>query len=346
MHFLKKGIAMATLVVIISVMLILLSVITITGINISNTSRKIAFASELKMLQDSVDGYITKNLGEYPVSEFVTIDLSLASDDVKKQFEDNGEEILDSKVILNKIDYTKLDLTSLTRGTSDTNDDIYVVSTKTGKVYYAKGLKIGNNTYYTLTDELKNLVEYNSKSNEVLTNDAIIFETSTNEWTNSNIEVKVKVPRSYVDSTITINGNPVTGVSTIDTEAYITHSLTISNNCNLEVNYKDSNNLDRTSSFDITNIDKQKPEINITNIKQLDTNKKYLEIKGNDLESGIKIIKYDTDKITNDEIGRIYFNSNGIEVKNNIIEVEDNIPYITLYIEDNAGNYQIVTKEV
>ena len=25
---------------------------------------------------------------------------------------------------------------------------------------------------------------------------------------------------------------------------------------------------------------------------------------------------------------------------------KDNIPYITLYIEDNAGNYQIVTKEV
>lgn len=342
----KKGIAMATLVVIISVMLILVSVITITGINISNTSKKIAFASELKMLQDSVDGYITKNLGEYPVSEFVTIDLSRASDDVKKQFQDNGEEILDSKVILNKIDYTKLDLTSLTRGTSDTTDDIYVVSTKTGIVYYAKGLKIGNNTYYTLTDELKNLVEYNSKSNEVLTNDAVIFETSTNEWTNSNIEITVKVPRSYVDSTITINGNPVTGVSTIDTEAYITHSLYISNNCNLEVKYKDSNNLDRTSSFDITNIDKQKPDINITNIKQLDTNKKYLEIKGNDLESGVKIIKYDKDKINDDEIGKIYFNSNGIEVKNNIIEVENDVPYITLYVEDNAGNYRILIKEI
>lgn len=341
----KKGIAMATLVVIISVMLILLSVITITGINISNTSRKIAFASELKMLQDGVDGYRTTNLEEYPVSEFVTIDLSLASDDVKKQFEDNGEEILDNKVILNKIDYTRLDLTSLTRGTSDTTDDIYVVSTKTGKVYYAKGLKIGNNTYYTLTDELKSLIEYNSKSNEFLANDAIIFETSTNEWTNGDIEVKVKVPRSYTDRTITINGNPVTK-GTIGTEEYVIHSITITNNCILEVNYKDSNNIDRTSSFDITNIDKQKPDIDITNIKKLDTNKKYLEIKGNDLESGIKIIKYDTDKITNDEIGRIYFNSNGIEVKNNIIEVEDNIPYITLYIEDNAGNYQIVTKEV
>lgn len=341
----KKGIAMATLLVIISVMLILVSVITITGINTSNTSRKIAFASELKMLQDSVDGYITKNLGEYPVSEFVTIDLSRASNDVKKQFEDNGEEILDSKVILSKIDYTKLDLTSLTRGTSDTTDDIYVVSNKTGKVYYAKGLKIGNNTYYTLTDGLKNLVGYNNKSNEVLTNDAIIFETSTNEWTNSDIKVKVKVPRSYSNSALTINGNSVTK-GTIGTEDYVIHSLTISYNCNLAVSYKDANNLDKTSSFDITNIDKQKPEITIINVKQLDKNKKYLEIKGNDLESGVKIIKYDTDKIANDEIGRIYFNSNAIEVKNNIIEVEDNIPYITLYIEDNAGNYQIVTKEI
>lgn len=342
----KKGIAMATLVAIIFVMLILVSVITVTGINTSNTSKKITFASELKMLQDSVDSYRTKNLGEYPASDFVTIDLSGASLDVKKQFEDKGEEILDSKVILSKIDYIKLDLTSLARGTSDTTDDIYVVSNKTGKVYYAKGLKIGNNTYYTLTDELKRLIEYNSKTDEVLTDDAIIFETSTSEWTNSDIEVKVKVPRSYSNSTITINGNPVTGVSTIGPEDYVIHSLTISNNCNLEVKYKDNNNLDRTSSFNITNIDKQKPDINITNIKILDEDKKYLEIKGNDLESGVKTIKYDTDKVADDEIGRIYFNSNALEVKNNIIEVAENISYITLYIEDNAGNYQIVVKEI
>lgn len=342
----KRGIAMATLVVIISVMLILVSVITVTGINTSNTSRKIAFASELKMLQDSVDGYRTKNSGEYPVSDFLTIDLSGASLDVKKQFEDNGEEILDSKVNLNKIDYIKLDLTSLTRGISDTTDDIYVVSTKTGKVYYAKGLKIGNNTYYALTDELKRLIEYNSKTNEVLTDDAIIFETSTNGWTNSDIEVTVKVPRSYSNSTITINGTPVTRVSTIGTEDYVTHSLTISYNCNLAVKYKDNSNLDRISSLDITNIDKQKPDINITNIKILDTDKKYLEIKGNDLESGVKTIKYDIDKVTDDEVGRIYFNSNALEVKNNIIEVAENISHITLYIEDNAGNYQIVVKEI
>ena len=49
----------------------------------------------------------------------------------------------------------------------------------------------------------------------------------------------------------------------------------------------------------------------VNNIRNSNTNKKYIEVKGTDLQSGIKIIKYDTDKINNDEVGRIYFNNNG-----------------------------------
>ena len=83
------------------------------------------------------------------------------------------------------------------RGVGKTSDDIYTISTKSGIVYYAKGLKIGNITYYTLTDELKNLLNYNQKSNSVLTSKAIIFETSTNEWSNSKISCKIKIPKEY-----------------------------------------------------------------------------------------------------------------------------------------------------
>ena len=165
----KKGIAMVTLVVTIGVMLTLVSVITYTGISTANTSKKMSFASEINMVQESVNGYRTNNEGEFPISDFVIIDLINASDDVKKQFTDNGEDIIDNKVYLSKIDYTKLDLNSLNRGVSKTADDIYTISTKSGIVYYAKGLKIGNITYYTLTDELKNLLNYNQKSNSVLT---------------------------------------------------------------------------------------------------------------------------------------------------------------------------------
>ena len=104
----KKGIAMATLVVIISVMIILVSVITVTGFNTSNTARKLAFASELEMIQESVNSYKTDNEGDLPTTEFIVIDLTRASGDVLNQFQQNGEEITNNKVSLCKIDFTKL----------------------------------------------------------------------------------------------------------------------------------------------------------------------------------------------------------------------------------------------
>ena len=96
----KKGIAMVTLVVTIAVMLTLVSVITYTGISTANTSKKMSFASEINMVQESVNGYRTNSNGEFPTSDFVTIDLTNASIDVKKQFTDNGEEIIGNKVYL------------------------------------------------------------------------------------------------------------------------------------------------------------------------------------------------------------------------------------------------------
>ena len=93
----KKGIAMVTLVVTIAVMLTLVSVITYTGISTANTSKKMSFASEINMVQESVNGYRTNSNGEFPTSDFVTIDLTNASIDVKKQFTDNGEEIIGNK---------------------------------------------------------------------------------------------------------------------------------------------------------------------------------------------------------------------------------------------------------
>ena len=337
----KKGIAMVTLVVIISVMLILVSVITVSVVNVSNTSKKIAFASEINMLQESVNSYRTNN-NEFPIIDFVVIDLSGASDDVKKQFQENSEDITDDKVYLNKIDYTKLDISSLSRGVSESEDDIYVVSSKTGIVYYAKGLKIGNETYYTLTDELKNLLNYNSKTTEVLADNAIVCEMSTNDWTNNNVSVSIKVPKEYTNVSVNIEEDVIDVDTNVVDEQYNVYNIEVQNNCDINVNYTDKSNIEKNSKFLVTNIDKDIPNILVNNITNYNTDKKYIEIKYSDTQSGVKIIKYDTDKINNDDIGRIYFNNNGIEVKNNVIEIDNDNPYITLYIEDNAGNYQIL----
>ena len=338
----KKGIAMVTLVVIISVMLILVSVITVSGINVSNTSKKLSFSSEIKMLQDSINSYRTNNNEELPVYDFVVIDLSSASDDVKKQFQENLEDIVDNKVYLNKIDYTKLDVSSLSRGLSESDDDIYVISSKSGIVYYAKGLKIGNYTYYTLTDELKKLLNYNSKSNEILADNAILCEMSTNDWTNDNVSVAIKVPKEYINVSVNIEDDNFDVDTNIVDEEYNVYTIEVQSNCNINVNYTDKSNVVKNSKFLVSNVDKEVPNIEVNNITNSNKNKKYIEVKSTDLQSGIKIMKYDTDKINNDEVGRIYFNNNGIEIKNNVIEIDNDIPYITIYVEDNAGNSQIL----
>lgn len=342
----KNGIAMVTLVVTIAVMLTLVSVITYTGINTANTSKKMAFASEIKMVQECIDSYRTNNEGNFPTSDFVTIDLSNASIDVKKQFTDNGEEIIENKVYLSKIDYTKLELNSLNRGLGQTSDDIYVLSTKSGIVYYAKGLKIGNITYYTLTYELKNLLSYNQKSNEVSISNPIVFKVSTTDWINSGkVECSVKVPNNYSSKEPTFNGNIILDVQTSSEGEYITHKFNIDNNGIIEIKYNDGKE-DKTASYTINNFDKDIPTVSIYKISNSNPDKKSYKIDANDKTSGVKVIKYDIGNIANDNISNVYFYSNGIQVKDNIIQLDNDVSYITVYVEDKAGNSQVVAFEV
>lgn len=342
----KNGIAMVTLVVTIAVMLTLVSVITYTGINTANTSKKMAFASEIKMIQECIDSYRTNNEGNFPTSDFVTIDLSNASIDVKKQFTDNGEEIIENKVYLSKIDYTKLELNSLNRGLGQTSDDIYVLSTKSGIVYYAKGLKIGNITYYTLTYELKNLLSYNQKSNEVSISNPIVFKVSTTDWINSGkVECSVKVPNNYSSKEPTFNGNIILDVQTSSEGEYITHKFNIDNNGIIEIKYNDGKE-DKTASYTINNFDKDIPTVSISKISNSNPDKKSYKIDANDKTSGVKVIKYDIGNIANDNISNVYFYSNGIQVKDNIIQLDNDVSYITVYVEDKAGNSQVVAFEV
>ena len=342
----KNGIAMVTLVVTIAVMLTLVSVITYTGINTANTSKKMAFASEIKMIQECIDSYRTNNEGNFPTSDFVTIDLSNASIDVKKQFTDNEEEIIENKVYLSKIDYTKLELNSLNRGLGQTSDDIYVLSTKSGIVYYAKGLKIGNITYYTLTYELKNLLSYNQKSNEVSISNPIVFKVSTTDWINSGkVECSVKVPNNYSSKEPTFNGNIILDVQTTSEGEYITHKFNIDNNGIIEIKYNDGKE-DKTASYTINNFDKDIPTVSISKISNSNPDKKSYKIDANDKTSGVKVIKYDIANIANDNISNVYFYSNGIQVKDNIIQLDNDVSYITVYVEDKAGNSQVVAFEV
>ena len=327
----KKGMSVIALVGAVAIILILLTTVTTSGINTAHNAKKIAFGSEIKMIQNSVDTYYSSNNARYPVTENAyELNFSNASSKNKKIFQDNEGSDKTSFTVY-EIDYDAIDVSDLTYGKKNTEDDIYVISRMSGKVYYLKGLKIGNEIYYTVTDDINNLLSYNSEKNTV--NSPIIkFEPSTTEWVNNDIEIKVTIPETCTLKSAKYDDNLVT----------LTDSkLTVSKNGTLTVTYTEnlSPTEEKQAKYIVSNIDKEAPNVevdaNIVNISTKDSIG-YIKItKKEDNLSGIKSIKFDYGDLT--EVPD-YFKTSGTVVKDDLIFVKSYNEKITLYIEDNAGN--------
>lgn len=164
---LKDGISLIVLIITIVVILILLTTITISADNIINNNKKKKFAKEMYEVQSIVDKYKYEN-NDYPYiienDEKKTITINI--NNILEQFSD--EDVIDDTVTLYQVSLSKVEIQNLSLGTekNDNVNDVYAFSQKTGKVYYVKGYKVSNITYYTLTDELKALIGLKTKDSE------------------------------------------------------------------------------------------------------------------------------------------------------------------------------------
>ncbi len=146
----KRAITMLALIFTIIIMVIMVTTITISGKNLIFSTRKKEFAKEIYTIERKLKEYKFTN-SELPIKDEVSVNLD--NIDGKEQF--NLEEDYSSgRVTLYKIDYLKADIENLKRGTGKEENDVYLISKTTNKVYYLKGVKI-DKVYYTLTDELK-----------------------------------------------------------------------------------------------------------------------------------------------------------------------------------------------
>lgn len=193
----KKGISLAALISTITIILILITVVTISGSKMSNNTKRSSFATEINTIQKSVDSYLQRNENEYPILNNIIIDLSNVSDENKKQFTDNGDKIINNTIALFEIDYSKIGYTDLKYGNKkEGKNDMYLLSGVTGRVYYAKGFVVGENTYYTLTSDLEKVLEY--KTTDTIPNNNDIISYTQENLENSKKKVTVKIPSSYV----------------------------------------------------------------------------------------------------------------------------------------------------
>ena len=346
----KKGVSLIALLITISVILVLTSTVVIFGNSIYNNSKKTKFATEISYIQELVDSYKLNNR-DYPSDKTVFLDVSnIANSDIKEQFKD--ESISENTIVLNNIDYNKINSHELAFGNSTDalSDDRYFVSANTGKVYYMKGLKIGNKTYYSLTDDLKKHINYVEKNNA---NDGIIFNTKSSF--NNQVNIDISIPSSYTDIQVTSSDQNFT-FEVEKKEQYNIYKTTSLANSVITINYKiNENDSLKELKYNVTNIDNESPTFSLSDIKILknsDTNKeeRYVSIENvNDNLSGIKCIKY-VNFVVNDTFIEDYFKNRniGVNIKNsdrNII-INDNVNFITVYVEDNAGNYSYEVKKV
>lgn len=294
------------------------------------------------MIQNAVDAYYTKNNATFPVKDTVILDISNVRANVKGQFTENGETIVNNTITLCEIDYDKIGIDALKYGRKQNgSQDVYVVSRKTGNVYYALGVKIGNDTYYSLSDDIKNILSYNSGKNTVNA-PVILFEASATDWTNQNVNLTVKVPIRYTVSEVKINNSILVSQSSTS-QGYYIYNVAQEGNYYVKVTYKDNSDVNQTTKearYTVTNVDKEKPNIEFGNQIKVETENSigYQEIKSvSDSLSGIKKVKYDYGEYTEDS----HFQNGGIEVTDNIIYLKNKYDKVTVYVEDNAGNYQI-----
>lgn len=141
----KKGISLIVLVITIIVILILTGLVVVNGKDAYVEAQKTTLKTEIAQIETLTKNYYTRRSGNL---DFVTIELTVPSAYIE-QFE--GESIVSSKVTMYVIDLNKIDAEEVTYGNlEDGENDRYLYSTTTGKVYYEKGLDIDGKIYYRI----------------------------------------------------------------------------------------------------------------------------------------------------------------------------------------------------
>lgn len=155
----KDGVSLIALVVIVIVMGMLLSIAVVSTKGMLQETEARKFASELKQLE-----YLVKQnriLNDNKSLNFTERTLTI-SNLTAEQRAQMSEEIADgaTQITLYELDFDAIDADDTTYGKKENDDenDVYVVSYTTGKVYYLKGFDWEEVTYYTLTEELNKLL--------------------------------------------------------------------------------------------------------------------------------------------------------------------------------------------
>ncbi len=344
----KRGISLITLAVTLAIMMLITGAVVISGLNSIETARKSSFGIEIKNIQEVVDEYISKTGEDVPITKTIILDTTGLTPGVKDaQF--SSEDISLNKLQLDVIDLFKLGIKDVKYGRGETDLDYYAISNITKKVYYPAGVRVGDEVYYTLTDELNQIIG----KNDVLDTNrkSIVFEGGPSKWTNIAAQINVKVPEEYTGVSVTTTDDvsvPPTPTNVDEYNEYTLNTEYIKTvNYTVTVLYTDPNSVgSKTAVYKVNKIDAEGPVIDTGAIEQkynIDSATNiataYItNISATDGLSGIKSVKYVKGTVSSPVVLKDFFDQYGKDVANNKIQIEKGATSYTIYAEDNAGN--------
>ena len=346
---LKRGITVTMMVITVMLMIILAGTITISTYSTVNYTKLSMWVNEITYIQDVVNEQIKTESTFNKVLETVSLDINeLTSEEKLEQFA--GETISSTNTVeLQVLDLGKLGITNVSYGNGKTTNDVYAISPITLKVYYLQGIIIDNIKYYTLTDNLKSKFKL-EPANSVLK--SVVFVPSKIGYTNEPIAVTVKIPMTFTNIAISTSDSQISvGSQTTENNMYVyqINSNNIATNYTVTVTYNDETQT-KNVSYKVTGYDNIKPiigNINENNFVYKQTTNDRLEYLINITaidESGIKYIKYDMGTIPEIDAYQ-HFKENGNFIIGGKINLDKTLKNYTIYAEDNAGNFSIVTFE-
>ncbi len=341
----KQGITITVMVITIVILVILAGTITFAMYSTIKYSTLSAWANEILYIQDVVD----EELNSTSDTDFAAGNIILDISDVvidENQFD--GETIIqDNTITLKILDLSKLGISNTNYGNLETSNDVYAFSEETGRVYYAQGIEVDGKMYYTLTENLRNRFGLNTTSNSLA---SVVFKPSVIGYTNQPITLTIKIPNTYTNIVISTSNDQIQiGAQVVKDKVYeyLINGNNIAGNYTVTVSYNDGTQT-HTSSYEVIGYDVTAPiiqQLTSTNFLYKETSEarqEYLiNLTATD-DSGIKVMKYGVGTIDNDD-AREYFETNKNIIKDGKINLNKTTTAYTIYVEDNAGNFSILT---
>ena len=332
----KNGITITTLAISIIIITILAGVVISSVSSTINFSKITTWANELRYIEDTVNEEVSKSSTTNVLKETITIDTSsLTQEQITNQF--SGELIANSIVSLKEIDLGLLKINDTVYGNKNTPNDVYAYSETTGRVYYVEGMLINGVKYYTVANNLLEMFGIENSDSNLST---VVFEPSIIGYTNEPITVKVKIPNSFANVSITSSNNSiVVGNSTTNgnTYEYIVNTTNIAGNYTVTVTYT-SDGSNKTSTYEVNGYDNTAP-----NLRVISKENNVCTLSATD-NCGFSELKYIEGEIASEDIAE-YFQNNGKKIANQKFTFSNDVEKYTIYSKDLAGNYNYIVMD-